>query len=359
MTFTIAEDIKTLLNNNFSVSNFVNAVQTEEGLLIYLPLDSNLTDYSGNSNSVALGSGSSYETTTVKHGTASLASNNTSNAYARITGLTIPDTNDAFSISMWIYWSGTPPADDNYYIRGGHDAGTAFSIIGDTIGNMKAVLGATSWGLVDWSVTNPNVWSHVVVIWHWIGTTAYVDAYIDKVEIRKDDSFGVKTFPAGTSHDIHYDSDGFVDDVRFYDRKLTTTEISNLYDLKNADGTQHTLLSNPTISLLDDDTSNSFDINGEIIIGEEQLLRIGSFNGSRSETFLVDLIVRYDTLTGSTPDIIKQILKEIDRVMDAESIAHTTYFYKPRYSWNGSYRVGVVKFQVEVLNALVVRPGLT
>ena len=48
----------------------------------------------------------------------------------------------------------------------------------------------------------------------------------------------------------------------------------------------------------------------------------------------------------------------MDRVFDAESIAHTSYFYKPRYVWNGSYREGVIKFQVEVLNALVPRPGL-
>ncbi len=115
----------------------------------------------------------------------------------------------------------------------------------------------------------------------------------------------------------------------------------------------------PNIRLIDDDNPDSYkgDV-GEIIIGEEQLLRIDFFNGIRTETFLVDMDVLKDDQSASAPTNLKIILAEIDRVFDAETFALTTYIYKSRYNWLGSYRIGVVKYQVEVSNALVTRPAL-
>ncbi len=115
----------------------------------------------------------------------------------------------------------------------------------------------------------------------------------------------------------------------------------------------------PTIRLIDDDPPTAYDEGGEIIIGREQFLRIDQYNGIRSETFIVDITLSYDDVAASKPTILKRIMKEIDRVFDAESLAHTSYYYRPRYDWPGSYRAGVTRFQIEVLNALVTRPGLT
>ncbi len=115
----------------------------------------------------------------------------------------------------------------------------------------------------------------------------------------------------------------------------------------------------PNIRLLDDDRPIPYDSNGDVIIGREQLLRIDQYNGIRSETFLVDIDLVYDDQSASAPTNIKLIMARLDKIFDAENINHTAYYYKPRYDWLGSYRIGVTKFQLEVLNALVTRPGLT
>ena len=138
----------------------------------------------------------------------------------------------------------------------------------------------------------------------------------------------------------------FDDNVLDYDTDIAF----NLFSASDYD-TQY-------IRLLEDYEPSNNPVNGEIIIGRERLLRIDSFNGSRSETFLVDIELSFEDNTATAPTILKKKLAEIDKIFDGESMAHTSYFYKSRYDWNGSYREGVVQFQVEVLNALVTRPGL-
>lgn len=115
----------------------------------------------------------------------------------------------------------------------------------------------------------------------------------------------------------------------------------------------------PSIHLLDAATPpDAHTDNGEIIIKNEKLLRIDPLNGVRSETFLVDIDIVLEDTDASSPTDLKVILSETDRVFDTESLAHTSYYYKIRYNWLGSYRLGRIKFQVEVLNALVTRPAL-
>lgn len=122
------------------------------------------------------------------------------------------------------------------------------------------------------------------------------------------------------------------------------------------------LPSSINIQLLNDvdAEATTFEEGGSILISREQLLRIDQHNGSRSETFLVDIAVYLDTTDWfvDTPLLLKNIVSELDRVLDVESIAHTSYFYKIRYDWLGNYHNGVINLQVEVLNALVTRPGL-
>jgi len=204
------------------------------------------------------------------------------------------------------------------------------------------------------------VWTSIIVtVDYSVPTAVTVSVWGNGILLTNEVDMGSKSFPTGTSHILGVDCPGYMDEFRIYSKKLSTDEITNIADLKMADGYRSTLLGLPNIQLLDDFDPLTHSADGDIIINDEKLLRIDPFNGVRSETFLVDIDVIFDTYTAIAPTIIKQILAEMDKVFDTESLAHTTYYYKPRYDWNGSYRLGVVKFQVEVLNALVVRPGLT
>lgn len=148
---------------------------------------------------------------------------------------------------------------------------------------------------------------------------------------------------------------------------LTATKTIIKFKLVDVDSTElyiddvtftYNLASGPNFILIDDYPPTTYSKGGDVIIGREQLLRIDQYNGIRSETFLVDINLVVEDTTTESPILIKRTMSEMDRVLDKESIDHTTYYYKVRYDWLGSYRIGVTKFQVEVLNALVTRPGL-
>ncbi|KKN58858.1 hypothetical protein LCGC14_0547650 [marine sediment metagenome] len=376
MTFTIAEDIKTLLTDNFDFSSFAKAAYLDDSIQLYWNFEDNLTDWASNGMGATAGSGVDYGDGSVwgadpNIGTKQLECDGTLNGKVTITSAkAFTNDVDNISISIWLHWTGGITGSGTLiYLNGantGHFDATGISIVatGNTInvyvGNqIKAVAYASGYR---------NKWTHIFLTVAF-SANSLLNVYFDNTQVVTNFDAGNHSFPTATNHQMGGLTNYFINkalmtinELRVYNKILSTTERTNLYEGFNINGSgtgEWNSSTTPNIRLLDDYSPDSHPDDGEIIIKDEQLLRIDPFNGSRSETFLVDIDVKYDDYTASAPTIIKLLLAEIDRVMDAESIAHTTYYYKPRYNWLGSYRLGVVRFQVEVLNALVVRPGLT
>lgn len=356
MSFTIAEDIKTLLLANFNAANVtgLEELQSDSDLLIYFGFDDNVHDLTGNDYTAI--AGSTVEYTTGKTGRA-LKPDGSATGYVTLDDIALSTATDALSISFWLYWDGTRvSASDLFYNLSG--ASPVVTIEATSNNQLKFIVTGTGQN-IDYT-SYINKWTHIIWTIQYDGSASESKVYFDDSQVGITQDLGAKTFPTDGNHLIGK-CDGFIDTFRIYNRILTSGQITNLKNLLNPDSTAYFNSIDPVIRLLDDEpdpNDRGFPIIGEIIIGEEQLLRIDPFNGSRSETFLVDIIVSYQEVTATSPERIKSIVAEIDRVMDAESIAHTTYYYRIRYNWLGSYKRGVVNLQVEVLNALVARPGL-
>lgn len=117
-----------------------------------------------------------------------------------------------------------------------------------------------------------------------------------------------------------------------------------------------TIAADPNIKLIEDDRPATKEANGIIEIGQERLVRSDSHGSWVSKTFIVDITISYPS---NTSTVLKKIVSEIERVVDAESIAHTSYFYRVKeYVWTGAYREGTMDIRIEVLDALQDRAGL-
>ncbi len=358
MSFTIAEDIKTLLLANFDASKVtaIEELQSDSNLLVYLGFDNNLNDLSGNDN-IALG-GSTTAYVTGKTGQA-VSFDGTANSTVTSNKVL---TGTAVTISFWLYWDGTKNnALDYFYALNSTDI-----VVSATANNQITVAVIGTGSNVAYAAF-VDKWTHIYITLDYQGAATIMNVWVDNVQKVTDSDKGAKAFP--TSGDHYFGADAtdtflatiYMDTFRIYNTVLSAGEKTNLFNLLNPDGTAYFNSIDPVIRLIDDDpdpNDRGFPIIGEIVIGREQFLRLDPFSGYRSETFLVDIVVSYQEYTATSPARIKSIVAEIDRVLDAESLTHDTYYYKIRYDWLGSYREGVMKLQVEVLNALTIRPSL-
>jgi len=128
-------------------------------------------------------------------------------------------------------------------------------------------------------------------------------------------------------------------------------DLQSLLDT-NYDYTNTSASAKPNIRLKESNKPTTHSTNGEIIVEDEQLVRIDKKGQYRDETYVVKVRLTYNSANST---IIKQMLAEIDRVLETESKAHTSYYYKFSYVWKARYKKGVINLLVEVLNADVAR----
>lgn len=201
------------------------------GLVGYYPFTGNANDMSGNSaNGTVYGA----TLTTDRFGNANSAySFNGSSNYIEAVSTNLPLGNSTRTISAWIKTNGT------WYGRSIVNYGTVsdnlnffMSCSGTNIGKIQAGEGAAY--LIGTSTINTNIWKHVVVSYDATNWNIYVNGILENSTASSAINTIDSIFRIGRSV-ITNPSDGYywlgsLDDIRIYNRLLTSNEMNALYN---------------------------------------------------------------------------------------------------------------------------------
>ena len=202
------------------------------GLVAYYPFNGNSNDESGNGNN---GTNNGATLTTDRFGNANKAYsfNGTSNNIQGSSSAFNYGAND-FSFSVWV-------KTNNAATTGGvfttHDAGSSkYSNIGLYIagGNtgradMDINNGAGSSANLSGRNIADNLWHHVLVNRQGNSAKVYVDGVLDYTDNLSQNPNNSTTFLIGSSANGSAYYSGSIDDIRFYNRTLISSEINLLY----------------------------------------------------------------------------------------------------------------------------------
>jgi len=188
----------------------------------YWPLMGDTNDYSGHAN----------------HGTAKNGASPTgspwggayefdgSDDFVEASGVTVTGE---FTFAAWVNTDVTDGGFRN--IMGDTSSSGAKLLLGNDNFLQGQIRGSSGTnGTVTSSVINTNQWYHVVLVYD--GSTLRL--YLDGTQVDSTGSgpkpSGDRTFKIGGQTDFGHYWDGRIDDPRVYDKGLTSTEVSNLYN---------------------------------------------------------------------------------------------------------------------------------
>lgn len=108
-----------------------------------------------------------------------------------------------------------------------------------------------------------------------------------------------------------------------------------------------TISADPAMKYFSDVEATTYESNGEIVIRNERAGKPLSNGSYQAEQYLMDCFIVYEKEDATSPAIIKAILKEIERVFNAENNSNTrTYDWQLESNWPGPYQIGIVNFVV-------------
>jgi len=233
-------------------------------LILYYPFNSNVLNYAsgvgvanGTQNSLTINN------STYKFGAGSIYSSSASSSFSTIT---IPATTNYYSFSFWIRYAAWPAGGGTLmFFRG---SATYPQILIQTYGTNPSsnglffgfYLGTTAGTYSEYGILGANSPNNLIAnTWYHIAITLdtvlkKVNIYLNNVAIFNNVSFTIN-FTTLTSSNLNYlnsTTQGFMDEFRYYNRILTSTEVSNLYNsnsTQNGGGTTGT--SSVSYSILD------------------------------------------------------------------------------------------------------------
>ena len=228
-------EVTTLYNN--SVRRTVNKAPSTTGLVGYWSLNdgagSKATDQSGQGNTGTV-SGATWMTGKV--GTA--LNFDGVNDYVDVSDTPF-DFSDSFSVSTWVKPADSSSLETVAWKTNSFGIGYGHTGVGGCVDANElffAVFDGSSWYVACWNATTPTTaYTHVVGVFSNSGDT--VKIYINGTEVN---STAITTTPNNSALNLrigNYDSDpdggyfgGYVDDVRIYNRALSATEVTALYN---------------------------------------------------------------------------------------------------------------------------------
>ncbi|MES2216237.1 MAG: LamG domain-containing protein, partial [Patescibacteria group bacterium] len=199
-------------------------------------------DASATSNSASLGGGVSFVTNSPKIGTGAVQFSGSGH-------ITIPSSSSYnfgtgdFTVAFWVKTPGLPPNENNnnvegYFALGGVSGITMYVKAGE----LREYVGGTQ--LIDYADVTDDGWHHVVLTRSSGTVTGYIDSAAHPLGTAAGDVSSAGTvILLGSTYDGSYPAIGRMDDVRVYNRALTSGEVSELYNLGGGD------LTPPTVSV--------------------------------------------------------------------------------------------------------------
>jgi len=219
----------------------------QSGLVAHYPFDGDASDVSGNGNNGTVMGGGTF--TTDRFGNPNGAFSSTTTSYVNIPDSASLDLQSAFTLSAWFKMDAVIHA---YSALISKDYATAYSIGIDSGGNgicpapsgtvrkMRLYVGPYPSVVYFNSDFSCNTWYHVAVTFDDSANQAqlYVDGNLVDTQAMTLSPL-INTSPLGIGKDgVHTDRFvGAIDDVRIYNRVLTSSEIAQLYTLANTSTT--------------------------------------------------------------------------------------------------------------------------
>lgn len=235
----------------------VTSSQINSGLKAFYPFNGNPNDYSGgNHNGQIVGN---LNLTTDRFGTPNSAYQFPGNSDNYIAINYASDFNitpsESFSISLW-YKGGSSSGGDFEILFGKQNPQLNYKpydyYLGLYDGN-RVLCGGNGYEVLWSTITPPQPdpnWHHIVFIYNNKNWYLYQDNTLNKTETNQP----ISQSPNGLV--IGKNFDGIIDDVRFYNRKITEAEIDELYKLTNLSVNDHSknselnIFPNPTNGIL-------------------------------------------------------------------------------------------------------------
>lgn len=209
----------------------------EHGLALWLPLNGNVSDASGNENGVTIQGTPTATTGADGRANGAYYFDGNNQALALQTPDSIPSRFDRFTVSAWARGV-SAVSDYSYVIHKGHNnsIGTSVLFLGTNTGSSQNLIAAADgeYGAGNTGISaNASTWRHLVLVY----AGGVQIAYVDGVQAGADDTIGSignvtvgTTFMIGGGPAGYRDFTGSIDDVRVYHRALTDAEVQNLYE---------------------------------------------------------------------------------------------------------------------------------
>lgn len=127
-------------------------------------------------------------------------------------------------------------------------------------------------------------------------------------------------------------------------------ELTNAgFNVDNVDG----ISNRPTIRLVGEDELLYFQTGGQIIINDENLVRVEDRVQFRDEFYRVLIDLTFNTNTISS-NILKNILSEMDsKIQTNNSSATREYYFMMSYGWEGNIALGHILIVVDAIREMV------
>lgn len=226
-------------SGNGNTGTLTNIVDINSGLVGYWKFDegsgSTVTDFSGYNNTGTLYNSPIRNTAKDCKFSGCLTFNGTS-TYADVGAGVSDSLESSGSISMWI----KPTALGGLFSRSTGTSWTSERLVLNfysTSGRLDLTLsnGTSYWRHLSNSIIPLGVWTHVVVNWNGTTVNHYINGVLDRSQTQGGvpEMSGVKTWLGRVEGLTPNYFSGAMDDVRIYNRVLSATEVSRLYNMNN------------------------------------------------------------------------------------------------------------------------------
>ena len=212
-TFTITVQKQFISTDNFTINTYTGngSTQSIEGKI------GTATDFNGSSSKITISSGANTP---------------------------IDLTQESFSISMWFNTS-TISSDQALISRWGTTAGTDRAILlnirsSDGKITLLEASGSTNYSFVSNTVLSANTWYHFVYTRSGTESSLYIDGTLDRTDSRANsiNSGGTIPFDIGHQYGGNKWFNGKIDQVRIFNKELSSSEVTTLYGESNTSSTK-------------------------------------------------------------------------------------------------------------------------
>jgi hypothetical protein len=218
-----------LLLTFLNIINEGNAQAPTNGLVAYYPFNGTPNDGSGNNRNGTISGGVALTTDRLGNPNQAYAFNG-SNGYINISNWSILSGNASRTMMLWFRTS--LPTNAQYFLSWGTWEISKYSAIGTYLGNTTRNLGFIGWGN---ELSVSEQFQYYDNQWHFIAATfdgSTLSLFLDGVFIQSKTTTLNTTLSTWMRIGLNYDRDyfnGSLDEVRIYNRALTTNEIKQTY----------------------------------------------------------------------------------------------------------------------------------